>query len=125
MYKRFRNIETLSELEDLQSDMIDRFGEYPEEVEYLFTMTELKVHALEVGIESVKQEQNKITMLFSESGTAGIRGDIVMQIIGEFGRMVGVGMEGTQLKITINVQNKPLKEWLYQVKSLAEKLAEL
>ncbi|EFR89035.1 transcription-repair-coupling factor, partial [Listeria marthii FSL S4-120] len=122
MYKRFRNIEVLSELEDLQSDMIDRFGEYPEEVEYLFTMTELKVHALEVGIESVKQEQNKITMLFSESGTAGIRGDVVMQIIGEFGRMVGVGMEGTQLKITINVQNKPLKEWLYQVKSLAEKL---
>ncbi|MBC2296816.1 transcription-repair coupling factor [Listeria welshimeri] len=122
MYKRFRNIESLNDLEDLQSDMIDRFGEYPEEVEYLFTMTELKVHALEVGIESVKQEQNKITMLFSESGTAGIRGDVVMQIIGEFGRMVGVGMEGTQLKITINVQNKPLKEWLYQVKSLTEKL---
>ncbi|EFS04536.1 transcription-repair coupling factor, partial [Listeria seeligeri FSL S4-171] len=68
------------------------------------------------------QEQNKITMLFSESGTASIRGDVVMQIIGEFGRMVGVGMEGTQLKITVNVQNKPLKEWLYQVKNLTEKL---
>lgn len=51
--------------------MIDRFGEYPEEVEYLFTMTELKVRALEVGIESVKQEQNKITMLFSESKNRG------------------------------------------------------
>ncbi|EFR98360.1 transcription-repair coupling factor, partial [Listeria ivanovii FSL F6-596] len=59
---------------------------------------------------------------FSESGTAGIRGDIVMQIIGEFGRMIGVGMEGAQLKITVNIQNIPLKEWLYQIKSLAEKL---
>ncbi|MBC8931192.1 hypothetical protein IAI15_32940, partial [Escherichia coli] len=65
---------------------------------------------------------NRLSPLHSKSRTTGIRGDIVMQIIGEFGRMVGVGMEGTQLKITINVQNKPLKEWLYQVKSLAEKL---
>ncbi|WP_239256419.1 transcription-repair coupling factor [Listeria ilorinensis] len=122
MYKRFRNVMEAEEVEELQRDMIDRFGEYPEEVEYLFNVTELKVGAIKVGIELIKQEKNKLIILFSEKGTNGIRGDIVMQLIGEFGRQVGVGMEGAQLKLTMNIQNKQLHEWLFNVKSLVEKL---
>lgn len=34
--------------------MIDCFGEYLEEVEYLFIMIEFKVYVFEVGIEFVK-----------------------------------------------------------------------
>lgn len=122
MYKRFRNVLDVEELESLKSDMIDRFGEYPEEVEYLFTVTELRVHALFVGVESIKEEGKKITILFSEKGTANIRGDKVMEAIAEYGRSVGVGMEGTCLKLVMNVQNKNLQEWLYAVKSIIENL---
>ena len=33
MYKRFRGITDHEEIEELQDEMIDRFGEYPEEVD--------------------------------------------------------------------------------------------
>ncbi|EUJ28806.1 transcription-repair coupling factor [Listeria floridensis FSL S10-1187] len=122
MYKRFRNVTTEEELESLQSDMIDRFGEYPEEVEYLFSATELRIHALAVGIEQIKEEAKKITILFSEEGTKRIRGDLVMEVIAEFGRSVGVGMDGTALKLTMNIQNKSLQEWLFNVKTLTKNL---
>lgn len=59
MYKRFRSITERDELEELQADLIDRFGDYPDEVEYLVTITELKIAALIVGVESVKQEPKK------------------------------------------------------------------
>ena len=36
MYKRFRGIARLKIVEELQEEMIDRFGDYPEEVSYLF-----------------------------------------------------------------------------------------
>ena len=45
MYKRFRNIDALDELEELRDEMIDRFGDYPQEVGYLFTVAEMKVYA--------------------------------------------------------------------------------
>ncbi|WP_163655601.1 transcription-repair coupling factor [Listeria sp. PSOL-1] len=122
MYKHFRNIMETIELEELKRDMIDRFGEYPEEVEYLFTVTELKVDALKVGIMQIKQIQNKVHILFSEEGTTNIRGDVVMKLVSEQGRSVGVGMEGSQLKLTIAIQNKPLKEWLFDLLTLTEKM---
>src|SRR5690606_5886056 len=45
MYKRFRNIESLEEVEELKEEMTDRFGDYPQQVGYLFTVAEMKVHA--------------------------------------------------------------------------------
>ncbi|MEA5632314.1 helicase-related protein, partial [Bacillus velezensis] len=34
MYKRFRSVATIEEKNELQDEMIDRFGNYPKEVEY-------------------------------------------------------------------------------------------
>ena len=36
------------EIQELQDEMIDRFGEYPEELMYLFKMLKLKCYALSV-----------------------------------------------------------------------------
>ena len=38
MYKRFRGITDHEEIEELQDEMIDRFGEYPEEVDVFIQM---------------------------------------------------------------------------------------
>ncbi|MBC1436350.1 transcription-repair coupling factor [Listeria rocourtiae] len=124
MYKRFRTVLDMDDLEELRSDMMDRFGDYPEQVEYLFMITELKVYAMRVGIESIKQDAEKITIQFSEGGTQNMRGDMVMQVIGEYGRQIGVGMDGQQLRITVNVSKKPLQEWLFDLKTLTDKLSE-
>ena len=69
MYKRFRNIDALDELEELRDEMIDRFGDYPQEVGYLFTVAEMKVYARAVELESIKQSKNEITIFMSEEGT--------------------------------------------------------
>lgn len=45
-----------------------------------------------------------------------------MQTISEYGRNVGIGMEGTRLKLTMNIQRKQQKEWLEQLKVMVEKL---
>lgn len=122
MYKRFRNVTNEEELETLRSDMIDRFGEYPEEVEYLFSVTELRILALLDGVEVIKEEGKKIILMYSDEGTKQVRGDVVMEAVGEFGRSIGVGMDGAALKLTMNIQNKTLQEWLFNIKELLKKL---
>ena len=51
MYKRFRGVTNIEEIQELQEEMIDRFGEYPNELRYLFRIAEIKVFALQLGIE--------------------------------------------------------------------------
>ena len=35
----------VEEVDELQDEMLDRFGEYPDEVSYLFLISEMKVYA--------------------------------------------------------------------------------
>ena len=50
MYKRIANAQSSKELKELQIEMIDRFGLLPEQVKYLFRVTELKLRAETMNI---------------------------------------------------------------------------
>ena len=50
MYKRIANAKSSKELKELQVEMIDRFGLLPDQVKYLFRVTELKLRAETMNI---------------------------------------------------------------------------
>jgi transcription-repair coupling factor (superfamily II helicase) len=50
LYKRIANAKDKHELKDLQVEMIDRFGLLPQQVKYLFQVTELKFKLASLGI---------------------------------------------------------------------------
>lgn len=112
MYKRFRGASSLEDVEELNEEMIDRFGEYPKEVSYLFQMTELKVHGELVGIETVKQTKNEVLILLSEKASAQIDGQKIFQMTSKYGRMVGLGMDGKKLKTVLYIKGIKSNEWL-------------
>lgn len=124
MYKRFRNIETMEELEELREEMIDRFGDYPNQVEYLFKVAEMKVYARKIKLEAIKQSKTEVSIYFSEEGTSEMEGRRVLQATTKHGRNVGLGMEGTRLKITIQTSRMKTDEWfaiaLEMIKELGE-----
>ena len=53
MYKRISAAKTTEELEELQVEMIDRFGLLPNQVKLLFRLTSLKLQALGIGIQKI------------------------------------------------------------------------
>ncbi len=53
LYKRIANARDLETLEDLQVEMIDRFGPLPEPAKHLFALAELKLKAAQLGIEKI------------------------------------------------------------------------
>lgn len=54
LYKRIANAKTKSDLDDLQVEMIDRFGLLPDNTKYLFQVTELKLLAEKIGIKKIE-----------------------------------------------------------------------
>jgi transcription-repair coupling factor (superfamily II helicase) len=112
MYKRFRGAQTLEDIEELQDEMLDRFGEYPNEVAYLFQIAEMKVFALLAGVEVVKQGKQEVTILVTEQASNTIDGEKIFKISSQFGRMVSLGMEGQRFKMVIQIKGTETAGWL-------------
>lgn len=112
MYKRFRGIQTLEDMEELQEEMLDRFGEFPDEVSYLFQIAEMKVFSVMYGVESIKQVKQEVIILLSEKASSTIDGQEIFKVSSQFGRMVGLGMEGNRLKMVLHIKGVETAKWL-------------
>lgn len=123
IYKRFRGVETSEDLAELQEEMIDRFGEYPEEVEYLVMATNIKVLAKREKVVQVKQTKDEVAILISEEASNNIDGQKLFELSNHFGRDVGLGMDGKCLKLTLQIKRMGTKQWLSIITELLDGLA--
>ncbi|MGZ8190060.1 MAG: transcription-repair coupling factor [Methylococcaceae bacterium] len=65
LYKRISSAETTEDLRELQVEMIDRFGLLPEPVKTLFSVTELKQQAEQMGIKKIEANAGGGRIVFS------------------------------------------------------------
>jgi transcription-repair coupling factor (superfamily II helicase) len=65
LYKRIANTETAADLRELQIEMIDRFGLLPEPVKTLFSVTELKQQAEQLGIKKIEANATGGRLIFT------------------------------------------------------------
>ena len=66
MYKRIAGAKDKEDLEELQVEMIDRFGLLPEAVKTLFAVTRLKLRAQQYGINKIDASAASGRMLFAQ-----------------------------------------------------------
>lgn len=69
LYKRIRTIASEQEYEELQDDFIDRFGDYPQEVDDLLAIGLIKHYSEKSQVEEIKQNQGTVSLRFTEYGT--------------------------------------------------------
>ncbi|WP_064090893.1 transcription-repair coupling factor [Rossellomorea aquimaris] len=122
MYKRFRSLTSLPEIEELEEEMLDRFGEYPEEVGFLFLISEMKIYAKNTNLESIKQDKKMVNIFMSPESTGKIDGSKVFDLCNKHGRAVGLGMEGSKLKISINTARLETSKWFHMAYDIIKNL---
>ncbi len=69
LYKRISNTETKDDLRELQVEMIDRFGLFPEPVKTLFSVTGLKQQAEKLGIKKIEANAGGGRIIFTATPT--------------------------------------------------------
>ncbi|QST00135.1 transcription-repair coupling factor [Pontibacillus sp. ALD_SL1] len=122
MYKRFQSIESQEDLHDLREEMIDRFSDYPEQVENLFQVAVLKLAAKKERVESISEKKQKIELLMEAESSQRIDGAKLFELANQYGRMIQLGTEGQQLKVTFkwdrntaHQRYKTIEEFLQQL----------
>ncbi len=53
LYKRILDVESEFELDSIKQEIIDRFGQYPQEVANLFVLSQIRLHAKHIGATEV------------------------------------------------------------------------
>ncbi|MFD0717131.1 transcription-repair coupling factor [Paenibacillus sp. GCM10027626] len=67
IYKKVATARSLEEAEDLRDELIDRFGDLPQSVDNLLTVSRLKMIGAACGIEQISGRGDEVTMKFAES----------------------------------------------------------
>jgi transcription-repair coupling factor (superfamily II helicase) len=65
MYKRVAGVETESQLNDVRSELIDRYGEMPTAVRNLLDYARLKLQAMRVGANAIERKREFVNIKFS------------------------------------------------------------
>lgn len=117
LYKRLSECETAEAIQNIKSEIIDRFGLLPEPTQNLFSIAHLKIQALELGIKKI--EVNKLAGVIYFNDKPNINPTIIIELIQKQHQMYQLGGKNIlRFKIT---EDKP-KERIPLVQRLLDKL---
>ena len=125
VYKRFQQFDSYESIQDFQDELIDRFGEYPDEVARLFAVSTLKMVAKKEKVEEIIEEKQRIRLTVDEKRSLQIDGSKLFQLANEFGRNVQLGTSGNKLMITFRWKREPQEKRYEIVRQFIERLADV
>lgn len=124
IYKRIRELKDQDEFMQLQDDIIDRFGEYPDEVADLLTIGAIKMNSEHALIETIKRSNDQVDLTFSVSGTTTVPIEEIFRALTDIPVKVNVGTKNNQLVVTIETKDLPAYQWLSYIQQFSERAAD-
>ncbi|MBN1684069.1 MAG: transcription-repair coupling factor [Gammaproteobacteria bacterium] len=103
LYKRIASAENNQELNDLQAEMIDRFGLLPEPVKNLFEIATLKLKLKKIGIKKIEASSERGFLEFTEQ--PNIDPSKIIQLIQDQPKQYQFDPATNRLKFVVNQEN--------------------
>lgn len=102
MYKKFAAVTELVDVDDLQEELVDRFGDIPLPVANLVNVARLRVYSHLHKITSIVQKGTNITLNLHESQNTQLDGTKLFSLANQFDRRISLAT-GQYLSITVKV----------------------
>ncbi|GHN48764.1 hypothetical protein ME800_03730 [Lactobacillus delbrueckii] len=80
-YKKIKGIGSLQDREDIEDELLDRFGDYPAAVENLLNVASLKASCDLAQILTLVKEKAQIRVIFSDSGSREMEGPNIFKAL--------------------------------------------
>lgn len=116
IYKRIRQLENQEMYDELEADLLDRFGEYPDEVAHLLTTGQIKMNGDRALIETIRKRQETITFILSSKGTKAYNVEQIFEALKATRLKADLAMEKDKMSIRLKVA-KEMSEaiWIQEV----------
>lgn len=125
IYKRIKNIDSRVNYQELQEELIDRFGEYPDVVAYLLEIGLLKSFLDQVFCHTVLRRQHQVTVTFEPMACQIFLTQDYFEALSVTNLKAQITENKGKLAVVFNIQQKKEYEILEELISFAEKLKEI
>lgn len=124
-YKRLRQANSHEEVVDIQDDMLDRFGDYPAEVDNLLQITDLKIIADQVQVERITRKDDILTVTMTRAASQKLTGEQIFEALSVTRLRATVAESDAKMHIKLVIQPRMTqKDWFTQLFNYIEKLKE-
>lgn len=125
IYKKIRQIDNRVNYEELQEELIDRFGEYPDVVAYLLGIGLVKSYLDKVFVQRVERKDNKITIQFEKVTQRLFLAQDYFKALSVTNLKAGIAENKGLMELVFDVQNKKDYEILEGLLIFGESLLEI
>ncbi|HEW5567823.1 TPA: transcription-repair coupling factor [Streptococcus pneumoniae] len=125
IYKKIRQIDNRVNYEELQEELIDRFGEYPDVVAYLLEIGLVKSYLDKVFVQRVERKDNKITIQFEKVTQRLFLAQDYFKALSVTNLKAGIAENKGLMEFVFDVQNKKDYEILEGLLIFGESLLEI
>ncbi|MGL4247840.1 MAG: TRCF domain-containing protein, partial [Lactococcus garvieae] len=125
IYKRIRQVDTRKNYEELQDEMMDRFGEYPDEVAYLLEIGLLKTFADNALVEKIEKNKFEVVLTMAKSANTMYDPQEYFEALSETTLKASVGEKLGKMTFRFKIENRKDVVLLREIMNFTEKLSEL
>ncbi len=123
IYKRIREIESRTYYQDLQDELIDRFGEYPDTVAYLLEIGLLKYFADQALVDKIDKQLATIVYTMSKAATHTFMPQDYFDALSKTQLKAKIGETSGQMVIRFDIRNLSAATYLSEIMSFTERLS--
>lgn len=120
IYKRIREIENRKDYQELQEDLIDRFGEYPDQVAYLIEIGLVKSYMDAVFVNMVDRKDNQLVVRFEKVAQALFLTQDYFEALSKTNLKARISDDKGQMEIIFDIRGKKDYEILEELLKFGE-----
>lgn len=106
IYKRIRELESREMLDEVEADLVDRFGDYPDEVANLLNVGQIKMDGDRALIESITKHDQQLVVTLSKVGTKAYAVEQLFEALSATKLKATLGVEKEKMVIKLVIQPK-------------------
>ena len=125
IYKRIRELESTEMLDEVEADLVDRFGDYPDEVANLLNIGQIKMDGDRALVESIQKRQQQIIFTLSKVGTKAYKVEQLFEALSATKMKATLGVEKDKMVIKLMIaKNMDEAVWLREISLFVRALRE-
>ncbi|RLK63623.1 transcription-repair coupling factor [Atopobacter sp. AH10] len=123
-YKRIHAIDGEEAYREIQDDLIDRFGVFPDEAAHLLDIGWLRYEAQESGCLSIKQKADEITVIFDGKASLLLAGESLFSCLTATQMKANVQMADGQLVLCFRIAKRTPDSFITELRRFFQKTHE-
>lgn len=125
IYKRIRELTSQSDYEQLQDDLIDRFGEYPDQVAYLLEIGLLKAYLDSVFVELLEKKKQEVIVRFEKTTRHLFLTQDYFEALSKTNLKARIGEHDGKIEVIFDVRHKKDYEILEELMTFGRAFVEI